>query len=729
MATVKTTHNRRSFFKTSVLAGGGLLIGFKWLAAACSSNASGELKMPENWTEINGYLKIGENGVVTIMSPNPEIGQNVKTSMPMIVADELDVDWKNVIVEQAPLNTSVFTRQVAGGSQSIRQSWNGLRTVGATARTMLREAAAKQWQVPVEEVTTEAGVLYHKGSGKKAGYGEMATAAAQIPVPEEVKLKDVSDFKIIGTSQKNVDGFKIVTGQPLFGLDYKREGMLIAMLIHPPAFGLKFKSMDDSAARSMPGIKDIFTINTDPEAKPESGAFTELVAIVGNTTWEVMNARLALNVNWEPVDSSKTLESTTSHNQLMTEMGAKTREVVREDGNPEKAFKNAAKTIERVYTAPFLAHNTMEPMNFFAHVTDGKAELAGPIQTPEGSRNNVAKRLDIPAENIILDMTRIGGGFGRRLNGNFVVEAALISQKMNAPVKLVYTREDDMTFGIYRPAYHALYRAALDTDNNLIGFHVRMGGIPQSPLHQHRFPAGAVENYLAERWGAETYISVGAFRAPRSNFNAVAEQSFLDEVAELAGKDPIQFRLDLLKRAKENPVGEKNDYDPERYAGVLELVRDKSGWNTNSAGKNRGVAAYYCHNSYVANVVDMVFKNDEPVVEKVYAAVDCGIVINYDAAVNMTEGSVVDGIGHAMYGQLTFNNGQPEQDNFDSYRLIRHMEAPKEIEVHFVENEIDPTGLGEPPYPPVMGALANALYKATGTRYYHQPFINNTFEV
>ena len=729
MTIVKTKFDRRSFLKSSVLAGGGMLIGFNWLAASCSTNESKGLTMPENWTDINGYLKIGENGVVTIMSPNPEIGQNVKTSMPMIVAEELDVDWKNVIVEQAPLNTDVFNRQVAGGSQSIRQSWSGLRMVGATARMMLVMAAAKEWQVSVEEITTEAGVLYHKTSGKKAGYGEMATAAAQIPVPEEVKLKEVKDFKIIGTSRKNVDGYKIVTGEPLFGLDYKKEGMLIAMMVHPPAFGLKLKSVDDSVARNMPGIKDVFTINTDKEAKPGSAAFAELVIVVGISTWEVLNAKQALKIEWEPVDSSKTLESTKYHNKLMAEMGAKPGDVVRKDGNPEAAFKNAAKTIERIYTAPFLAHNTLEPMNFFAHVTDDRAELAGPIQTPEGSRKSVSGKLGLPVEKIDLHMTRVGGGFGRRLYGNYIVEAALISQKLKAPVKLIYTREDDMTFGIYRPAYHALYRAALDAENNLIGFHVRMGGIPQSPLHANRFPAGAVDNYLAEKWTIDSSISVGAFRAPGSNFNAVAEQSFLDEVAELAGKDPIQFRLDLLKRAKENPVGERNDYDASRYAGVLELIREKSGWDTDSTGKNRGVAAYFCHNSYVANVVDITLDAETPVIQKVYAAIDCGIVVNPDAAVNMTEGGSVDGIGHAMYGQLTFNNGQPEQENFDSYRMIRHAEAPKSIEVHFVENEIDPTGMGEPPYPPVMGALANALYKATGKRYYHQPFVNNTFDV
>jgi isoquinoline 1-oxidoreductase beta subunit len=400
----------------------------------------------------------------------------------------------------------------------------------------------------------------------------------------------------------------------------------------------------------------------------------------------------------------------------------------RRDGNPEEAFKNAAKIVERTYTAPYLAHNTMEPMNFFADVTEDNAVLAGPIQTPEFMEKTLSARLGLPLEKIDIQMTRMGGGFGRRLYGHFMVEAALISQKVKAPVKLIYSREDDMTCGIYRPAYHALYRAALDAGNNLIGFHVRMGGIPESPLHANRFPAGAVDNYLAESWSAGSNISVGAFRAPSSNFNAVAEQSFLDEVAEAAGKDPIRFRLDLLKRAQENPVGERNDYDAARYAGVLELIREKSGWETGSAGKNRGVAAYFCHNSYVANVVDIALDDDRPVIQKVYATIDCGIVVNPDAAVNMTEGSIVDGIGHAMYSAITFNEGQPEQENFDSYRLIRHAEAPKEIEVHFVENDIDPTGLGEPPYPPVMGALANALYKATGNRYYHQPFIKNSFE-
>jgi isoquinoline 1-oxidoreductase beta subunit len=745
MAIVKTTYGRRSFLKCTALAGGGMMLGFSWLAS-CNPTAKQVKNMPKEWFQINGYLKIGENGLVTIMSPNPEIGQNVKTSMPMIVAEELDVDWNNVIVEQAPLNTELFTRQLAGGSQSIRQGWEGLRMAGASARKMLKQAAAQEWQVSVDEITTSEGLLSHEKSGKSATYGEMASLAAKIPVPTEVNLKEKKNFKIIGTSRKNVDGLKIVTGKPLFGLDYQVDGMLIAMIEHPPAFGMQLKSYDDTSAKAMPGIKDVFTIKTFNDSYKKSAfdnnAFTDLIVVVGNSTWEVMNAKKALKTEWELASDLTTemslfgqsitvnfpagLESTKDHKAKMKEFSSKPGKLVRKDGNPEETFKKAAKLIERSYSCPFLAHNTMEPMNFFANVTDDKAELVGPVQTPEFMERSVAERLGIPLEKVDIQMTRMGGGFGRRLYGHFLTEAAVISQKIKAPVKLVYSREDDMTNGLYRPSYHAYYRAALDEDNNLIAFHVRTGGVPESPLAANRFPAGAVDNYLAEDWTVDSNITVGAFRAPRSNFIAGAEQSFLDEVAELAGKDPIDFRLELLERAKQNPVGENNDYEASRYAGVLQLVKEKSDWNKETPNIYRGVSAYFCHNSYVAQVLDLSIENGKPIIQKVYCAIDCGIVVNPDAAINLAEGGIVDGIGHAMYSAITFKDGQPEQTNFDKYRIIRHGEAPKSIEVHFVKNDIDPTGLGEPPFPPIMGAVANALYKATGQRYYDQPFATET---
>lgn len=746
MSIIKTSVGRRSFLKSSALAGGGMMLGFSWLASCQSKSEEEILAMPKEWFEINSYLKIGDNGVVTIYTPNPEFGQNVRTSMPMLIAEELDIDWKKVMVEQAPYHAEKFGFQFTGGSRGIMSRWESLRMTGASARQMLREAAAQTWQVPVDEITTELGVLSHKASGKSAGYGEMASAAAKIPVPEEVKLKAVKDFKIIGKSHKNVDGKSIVTGKPMFGIDHQQEGMLIAMIVHPPAFGMTLKSVDDTAAKTMSGIKDVVTIKSYKDGFEKGGfdtnAFPEIVAIVGNSTWEVMQAKKQLKVEWQPFSAySETvkgfrgdvqtknipagLESTDSHNAQMAALAAKSAKVVRKDGNPEAVFKKAAKVIERSYTAPFLAHNCMEPMNSFAYVEGNKVKIATPIQIPALIVPTLASSLGIPAENIEMEMTRMGGGFGRRAYGHYVVEAALISQKVNAPVKLIYTREDDMTHGIYRPTYHATYRAALDENNNLVAFHVKAGGIPESPLFADRFPAGALDNYLAEEWSIDSNITIGAFRAPRSNFMAGAEQSFLDEVAEAAGKDPIQFRLDLLKRAKENPIGEKNDYDAERYAGVLELVREKADWGNNDTNKNRGLSAYFCHNTYAAHVLDLVVEEGKPVVEKVTCAIDCGIVVNPDAATNMAEGAITDGIGNAFYGEMTFKDGMPEKKNFDQYRMIRMSEAPKKIAVHFVQNEIKPTGMGEPPFPPIFGAVANAMYKAIGKRQYQQPFLGD----
>lgn len=747
MTIVKTNINRRSFLKASALAGGGMMLSFSWLAG-CKPTPEEALTLPKEWFELNSYIKIGDNGLITLMSPNPEFGSNVKTSMPMILAEELDADWKNIVVEQADFYPERFNRQFTGGSMGILLAWKPLRTAGATARQMLVNAAAQTWHVPAGEITTEDGFLLHKQSGKKAGYGEMASAAAKLEVPIEVTLKNVNEFKIIGNSKKNVDGKSIVTGESMFGIDYKQGGMLIAMIAHPP-FGMKVKSVDDSAARSMPGIKDVFVIKTLTDDYERNGfdttAFTELVVVVGNTTWEVMNAKKALKIEFEEISDSTMvvngwggketvtipggLESTEGHKARMAEMAKKKASILRMDGDVEAAFKKAAKTLERTYYGPYLAHNTMEPVNCFAHVTADKAELYGPIQAPEFIRNTIAARLGLPKENIHIRLARMGGGFGLRAYGHHMVEAAVISQKMNAPIKMIYTREDDMTYGIYRPTYTATYRAALDKDNNVIAFHVKGGGIPEHAVHAMRFPAGAVDNYLAEGWKLDSNITIGAFRAPGSNFIAGAEQSFLDELAELAGKDPIEFRLELLARAKTNPVGKDNDYDPDRYAGVLKLVREKSKWNEPQPNVHRGVAAYFCHNTYVAEVLDIVMENNKPAVKNVVAAVDCGIVVNPDAAANMGEGAIVDGIGNAFFGEMTFVNGVPEKNNFHNYRMIRQKETPKSIAVHFVKNEHDPTGLGEPLFPPVFAAVANALYKAKGKRYYQQPFLKEDITI
>jgi len=744
MTLLKKKLNRRSFLKVSSLAGGGMMLSFSWLAG-CKPTAEEVLNMPEEWFEINSYIKIGENGAVTLFNPNPEFGSNVKTSLPMLLAEELDIDWKNVFVEQADFYPERFDRQFTGGSQGVRQGWKPLRTAGATARQLIVNAAAQTWNVPADEITTSGGTVAHNASGKKAGYGEMASLAGTLeaPDPETVKLKEIADFKIIGNSKKNVDGAKIVTGKPMFALDHKVEGMKYAAIVHPPAFGMKLKSFDRNSVTGMSGIQDAFEIKIfkDDYARNyfDTTTFPEIIAIVGNSTWEVMQAKKALKAEWKKAPETSFqmagrggenmtvkvpvgLEDSKAHKEKMGDYISKSGKVERRDGDPEGAFEKATRVIERTYSAPFLAHNTMEPMNCFADVRDDKAVIYGPTQAPDLIRNTISSSLGLPKDNIQINLARMGGGFGRRAYSHHMVEAALISQKIQAPVKMVYTREDDMSAGVYRPTYSATYRAALDENNQLIALHVKAGGIPESPLHANRFPAGAIENYLAEGWEIESNITIGAFRAPRSNFIAGAEQSFLDELAEEMDKDPIEFRLELLKRAETNPVGKDNDYDPKRYAGVLELVREKSNWSSVPNGISRGVSAYFCHNSYVAEVVDISMKDNQPMVENVYAAVDCGIVVNPDAAANMGEGAIVDGIGNAFFGEMTFENGMPTKTNFDKYRMIRHAEAPKKIEVHFVENNEEPTGLGEPLFPPVFAALGNSLYKATGKRLYEQPF-------
>uniref|UniRef100_UPI002582D257 molybdopterin cofactor-binding domain-containing protein n=1 Tax=Algoriphagus sp. TaxID=1872435 RepID=UPI002582D257 len=444
MATLDKKLDRRSFLKVSALAGGGMMLSFSWLAGCKPTTEEELLAMPKEWFELNSYIKIGENGVVTLYSPNPEFGSNVKTSMPMILAEELDTDWKKVIVEQADFYPERFDRQFTGGSQGIRQGWAPLRTAGATARAMLVAAAAKTWNVSASEITTSAGVLEHKGSGKKAHFGEMASLAATMEVPEEVTLKESKDFKIVGSSKKNVDVEKIVSGKPLFSIDHKVEGMKYAAIVHPPAFGMKLKSFDKSSVSSMSGIVDVFSINLfkDDYGRNffDTTTFPEIVAIVGNSTWEVMQAKKNLAVEWENAPESKFevagfggrpntkmtvpagLENTNRHKERMAEYIQKSGNVVRRDGDPEGMFKKAAKIIEKTYTAPFLAHNTMEPMNCFADVKGDRAVIYGPTQAPEFIMNTLSSSLGIPKENIQINLSRMGGGFGRRAYSHHLTE-------------------------------------------------------------------------------------------------------------------------------------------------------------------------------------------------------------------------------------------------------------------------------------------------------------------
>jgi isoquinoline 1-oxidoreductase beta subunit len=704
MSTLNKT-NRRDFLKITSLTGGGLILGISWFDSEAAPIVLSNTAIAGD-LNFNSYLSIATDGTITILSPNPELGQNVMTSFPMIVADELDADWNKVKVIQAPLDKK-FDRQSTGGSGAIPHSWKRLRIAGATARYLLIAAAAKKWNVDASECTAANSFVIHNKTGNKLSYGELAEEASKITVPADVPLKNRKDFKIIGTAVKNVENKNIITGKGMFGLDFYREGMVFAMIQRPPAFGTKIKSVNDAAAKAMPGIIDVVT-------------FKNNVAVVGKSTWEVMKAKKALKIEYE---KDGNIESTADHNQLFASlMNSDKAQVRRKDGDVETAFKTAAKVVTSEYQCPFLPHNAMEPMNFFADVRPDAVELIGPTQTPGNARTAVSKLLNIPEDKITVTITRLGGGFGRRLMNDYVVEAAELSSIIKKPVKLIWSREDDMTGGSYRPSVRYKFEAALDASGNLIAYKLRGVGINVgNSTRENNFPAGAVDNLLVDSVQHQSPITTAPWRAPITNFLAFAEQSFIDEVALAAGKDPVQFRLDLLQKARTKPVGTIS-YNIDRMETVIKTAAERSGWGTKK-NVSQGFSVYFSHASYVAQVGEVMMKDGKPVVKKIYAVSDCGEVINKSGALQQVMGAIVDGYGHAMFGKLSFKDGASEQNNFHNYRMIRMKEIP-EIDAHFIDNGIDPTGLGEPALPPTGGAVANAIFKASGIRIKNQPFID-----
>ncbi len=732
MATSKQiTFSRRSFLRTSTLASGGMLIGFN-LFNACKPDVALPVDISQlNFNDFNAFIRISDEGKVTIFSPNPEIGQGVKTSMPMLIAEELDVAWGDVYVVQGKLDTKNYTRQIAGGSQSIRHGWEPLRQTGATAKQMLINTAAARWGVSPSECTAKKGIITN-ANGETLGYGDVVKEAAVLEVPEDVSLKDPKDFNIIGKNTANVDLNKITTGKPLFGLDYKEEGMVYASVLRAPAFGQKLESFDATATKAMPGVLDVITIGEKVRAyfdKKESNWTVQLnsndkVVVIAKTTWEAIKGKNAIKAVWK---DESTPESTESHDKILLDLlEGDTFKTMRSDGNVKKAFAEADKVLERTFESPFLPHNCMEPMNFFANVTPERVHLVGPIQTPAAAAKVVASLLDRNIEDVHVEMTRMGGGFGRRLYGDFAFEAAEISNAIQKPVKMVSSREDDMTTGVYRPAIKYKIAAAIKS-GKLTGYHLKEAAINGNMygLIPNFFPAGAIENYQVDVANYKSNITTGAWRAPYTNFLASAEQSFFDELAEVLQVDRVQLHLNLLEKVK-GTTDERIQYSPERLQGVIKLAVDKSNWGkTKAGGVYQGFSVYYCHNTHVAEVADIIMTNGLPIVKKVTCAVDCGIVVNPLGALNQIKGGIIDGIGHAMYSELTFKNGVPQSNNFNTYQLIRMGQTPTDIDVHFVESNMAPTGLGEPTLPPIGAAVANAVYAATGKRLYKQPYMSN----
>lgn len=708
--------SRRNFLKVTAIAGGGLLLS----AYVPFGLSKEEESLFADFTP-NAFIRVTADGKITIIAKNPECGQGIKTMLPMIIADEFDVPWSSVTVEQAMADTTKYQGQTAGGSNATPSNWDPMRRVGAVGRQMMLAAAAQMWNVPVADCTTDAGTVSHKASGKKATYGELAATAATLtaPDPAKVPLKDPKDYKIVGKFTAGVDNKAIVTGKPLFGIDVSLPGMQYAVFEKCPVFGGKVVSANTDAILKEPGVKKCFIV-------PGGAALSELVggvAIVAESWWYAQSARKKLVVQW---DEGKTAT------QSSVGFAAKAKELfaappiktVRADGDADAALSKATTKVEAVYDYPFIAHATLEPQNTTAHFHDGRMEIWTPSQSPNGGRTLIAKHVGIDAANIDIHMMRIGGGFGRRLNNDYIVEAAYIAKEAGVPVKLLWSREDDTRHDFYRPGGHHSFKGGVDANGKIVAWkdHFVSYGAGENftqagNMGAADFPAGLVPDYNLGYSIIESGIPTGFLRAPSSNALAYVMHSFIDELAVAAKVDPFKFRMDLLTGTT---AGAKSSMDIDRMRGVLEMVADKSGWGKGPAlpkGKGRGIAFYFSHRGYFAEVVDVsVTKAGAVTVDKVYVAGDVGRqIINPSGADNQVQGAVLDGIAEALAQEITFENGRTKQSNFNEFKLLRIGQAPK-VEVHWRITDNNPTGIGEPALPPVIPALCNAIYAATGKR-------------
>jgi isoquinoline 1-oxidoreductase subunit beta len=709
--------SRRDFVRVTAAAGAGLTLALYLPGCAPDEKASKAASVPAGPAfEPNAFLRIGQDGSVTVVSKHLEMGQGSYTGLATLVAEELDADWSRVKVEGAPADAKRFNNlswgpaQGTGGSSSIANSYEQLRKAGATARAMLVAAAAAQWSVPPGEITVERGVVRHPASKREVGFGELAAKAATMPVPADVPLKDPKTFQYIGRAEAlpRTDIPEKTTGRALFTQDVQLEGMLTALVAHPPLFGATPKSFEAEKARAVKGVVDVVQVPTG-------------VAVLGRSFWAAKKGRDALQVEW---DTSKAVR--TGSDELAAAyrgLAGRPGKVARKDGDPERAIREAATTVEATYEFPFLAHAALEPMNCVVRIDEDGCEIWNGEQMQTGDQAAVAALLGLPPERVTLHMLYAGGSFGRRANpkADYLLEAVSIAKAIDgrAPVKLVWTREDDMRAGWYRPAYTHRVRAGLDASGKPVAWSQRIVG--QSILTGSPFEAFAVKDGIdfssvegvvdlpyaipslqVELHTTDPKVPVQWWRSVGHTHTGYATEVFVDELAAAAKQDPVAFRRALLAKQP-------------RHLGVLELAVEKAGWGKPlPAGRGRGIAVHKSFDSYVAEVAEVSLQADGTVkVHRVVCAVDCGVAVNPDIVRSQMEGGIAFGLGAALYGEVTLDGGAVVQTNFDRYRQLRMPEMPV-VEVYIVPSAEPPTGVGEPGVPPIGPAVANAVFALTG---------------
>src|SRR6201996_4346426 len=717
---------RRSFFKLAGAGAAGLVLGFHFGDVAFAAEETAESKTQS----LNAFIRIAPDNTITIYSKAPEIGQGIKTSFGVIIADELDADWAHVVMEQAEINTKVYGYQGSGGSTSIPRAWDQLRQAGAGAKAMLIAAAAKQWEVDPSEITAKDSTLTHAASNRTATYGSLATAAAQMPVPDpkSLKLKARADYRLFGKRYRGVDDPKVVTGQPLFGIDVQRPGMVYANYTKCPAAGGKVRSFNVEEIKAQRGVLDAFALDG-------TGLFAEVmpgVAIIAKDTWSAFQAKQKLRVDWDLSEASK--DST-------SQFSAKAKEIAQnfpdkhdtDVGDVDQSFAKAAKTVEAYYEYPFAAHVPLEPMNTTAHWHDGVMELWVPTQQPDRGLPLVAKVAGVTQDKIVMHQTRVGGGFGRRLVNDYTCEAAAIALKVNAPVKLQWTREDDFGHDFYRPAGYHQFKGAIDGDGRLDAWQEHFitftaDGKKESTganLTDNLKYSIKAPNLRRATTMFPLKIPTGAWRAPGDCAQVFAAQSFMHEMSLASGRDHVEFLIDAVNRSVPElaPKDKNVNFSPKRATDVIKMCADKAGWGkTLPAGSGMGLSWCYSHAGHTAQAVEISVDDKKRIkIHRIVAALDVGPIIDMAGSEAQAQGASTDALSTAMGLKIDIENGVIKQQNYNAYPILRLPFAPMTIDAFFIQSDNPPTGMGEPAFPALAPALGNAILAATGERVRKMP--------